>query len=491
MIQRRAKRRAAVRLGWLPAIALSVGCLGPLARNAPLESYDPAGGYRFDALDPGEGNSDEVFIVVTFSGGGTRAASMAYGVLQGLRETVIGPLAPGGRQRRLLDEVDAISSVSGGSFPAAGYALWRDDLFSGEFERRFLKNDIQSMLWQLLWRPANFWRLPSVVLDRIDVAATYYDDEIFRQATYADLLSQSERPFTVINATNLSSGRRFEFTQDDFDLLGSDLASVSLGTAVAASSALPILLSPLRLTYYPGPVSSRVLDGILTNGHAPRHDARRHEWARDLIPPRNDGDEPPHVLDAGAHRYLYLVDGGLADNLGLIYVIRACQSGPIRRRIESGAIKRLVVIVVDAGVRPPQDMERLPAAPGMLRVGRKSAAVGVRNYSDALIENMRHLMVDMPRIRERATEPYRQALAAHCPDAPMPVPHPFDTMEQHLIILTLRDIENDAERARFQKMRTSLFLPDRDVDELIEKGRTLLKSHPEFKRLVQDLGGQP
>ena len=491
MVQPKVSLRATVRLSCLAAIALSAGCLSPFARNGRLEAYDPVGGYRFDALDAGEGNSDEVFVVLTFSGGGIRAASMAYGVLQSLRETKIGPLTPGGEPRRLLDEVDAISSVSGGSFPAAGYALWRDDLFSGEFERRVLKNDIQSVLWQLLWRPANFWRLPSVVLDRIDLAATYYDDEIFNQATFAELIARNQRPYTVINATNLSSGRRFEFTQDDFDILGSDLASVSLGTAVAASSAFPVLLSPLRLAYYPGPVSSTVLDRLLTNGDAPRHDARRREWARSLIPPRNDGDEPPHVLDAEAHRYLYLVDGGLADNLGLIYVIRSCQSGPIRKRIESGAIKRLVVIVVDAGVRPPQSTERLLAAPGSLRVGFKSATVGVRNYSDALIEIIRHLMLDIPRIRERAAEPYREALATHCPDAPMPPLRPFDAMERHLIVLTLRDIENDAERARFQKMPTSLFLPDRDVDDLIEQGRTLLKRNPEFKRLVRDLGGQP
>jgi len=476
---------------WVAATLLCGGCLSPVARNAPLETFDPTAGYRFDALELGEGNSDEVFVVLTFSGGGTRAASMAYGVLQGLRETRIGPLRPGGEPRRLLDEVDTISSVSGGSFPAAGYALWRDDLFNGEFERKFLKNDVQSVLWQLLWRPANLLRLPSVVLDRIDIAATYYDDEIFQKAGYADLLSRGRRPFTVINATNLSSGRRFEFTQDDFDLLGSDLASVSLGTAVAASSAFPLLLSPLRLAYYPGRASSMALDRILADENAERNNARRLEWARDLIPPRDNGNEPPHELDADAHRYCYLVDGGLADNVGLIHVIRAMQSGPIHRRIESGAIRRLVVIVVDAGVRPPQDTERLPAAPGMLRVGLKSAKLGVRNYSDALIEIIRHLMVDVPRIRESAIRPYRNVIESDCPDASPPAPHPFDTMERYLIVLNLRGIDDDAERARFQQMPTSFFLPDRDVDDLIAKGRTLLEGHTEFRRLVQDLGGHP
>jgi NTE family protein len=53
---------------------------------------------------------------LTFSGGGTRAAALAYGVLKELKETTI---VSGGQRIRLLDEVDSISSVSGGSFTAA------------------------------------------------------------------------------------------------------------------------------------------------------------------------------------------------------------------------------------------------------------------------------------------------------------------------------------------------------------------------------------
>jgi len=43
-----------------------------------------ASSYRFDALEKNPGNTDEVFVCLTFSGGGTRAAALAYGVLQEL-----------------------------------------------------------------------------------------------------------------------------------------------------------------------------------------------------------------------------------------------------------------------------------------------------------------------------------------------------------------------------------------------------------------------
>ena len=56
--------------------------------NPPLETYDYRHGYRFGNCSTGD-NPDELFIVLTFSGGGTRAAAFSYGVLKGLQETMV------------------------------------------------------------------------------------------------------------------------------------------------------------------------------------------------------------------------------------------------------------------------------------------------------------------------------------------------------------------------------------------------------------------
>jgi hypothetical protein len=53
-------------------------------RNVPLERYDSDVGCRFESLRPGENNTDELFVVLAFSGGGTRAAAFSYGALEGL-----------------------------------------------------------------------------------------------------------------------------------------------------------------------------------------------------------------------------------------------------------------------------------------------------------------------------------------------------------------------------------------------------------------------
>lgn len=100
--------------------------------------------------------SDELTLMMTFSGGGTRSAALSYGVLQKLRDT---PITIGGKQQRLLDEIDLISSVSGGSFTSAYYGLFGDRIFK-DFEKKFLKRNVQTELLRLsLFSPKAWIRL--------------------------------------------------------------------------------------------------------------------------------------------------------------------------------------------------------------------------------------------------------------------------------------------------------------------------------------------
>jgi len=117
------------------------GCGGRGAMNVPVTPGETPAGYRFEEFSGGE-NSNELFVILTFSGGGTRAAALSYRVLQTLRDTEI---TIGDRRVRLLDEVDVISSVSGGSFTAAYYGLFRDRFFE-DFEPMFLKKDVEGNL---------------------------------------------------------------------------------------------------------------------------------------------------------------------------------------------------------------------------------------------------------------------------------------------------------------------------------------------------------
>ncbi|MDA8140526.1 MAG: hypothetical protein M0036_17920, partial [Desulfobacteraceae bacterium] len=57
--------------------------------NNQATAFDAQSGYRFDALAPGPRNSDALFVCLMFSGGGTRAAALSYGIMEALRDTAV------------------------------------------------------------------------------------------------------------------------------------------------------------------------------------------------------------------------------------------------------------------------------------------------------------------------------------------------------------------------------------------------------------------
>ena len=119
-----------IKKSWLLSLALFIFTFNACAhypKNKPLEEIPQLVSYDFSQFNQ-PSNADETFVVLTFSGGGTRAASLSYGVLKELKNTIL----PGTR-RTVLDEVDVISTVSGGSFTGAYYALFGDRIFS-DFE---------------------------------------------------------------------------------------------------------------------------------------------------------------------------------------------------------------------------------------------------------------------------------------------------------------------------------------------------------------------
>ncbi len=80
-----------------------------------------------------------------------------------------------GKERRLLDEVDGISPVSGGSFTAAYFGLFGNRIFE-DFENKFLKRNVQSELLKRMVSPLSWPKLWSLYYDRSDFAADFYDE---------------------------------------------------------------------------------------------------------------------------------------------------------------------------------------------------------------------------------------------------------------------------------------------------------------------------
>ncbi len=152
-----------------------MGCAGrPI--NEPISRVDPQAGYRPYLLIPKRQNNDpHTLFLLSFSGGGTRAAAFSYGVLEELRRTNV---VVNGQPRRLIDEVDMITGVSGGSFTALSYALYGERLFS-EYERRFLTRNVQGALTARALNPLYWSKYVGGSAGRSELAAEY-DDESWK-----------------------------------------------------------------------------------------------------------------------------------------------------------------------------------------------------------------------------------------------------------------------------------------------------------------------
>jgi predicted acylesterase/phospholipase RssA len=433
------------------AIALAVfGCAqAPL--NPPLKVFDPTAGYRLEGCRTAA-NSEELFVVVSLSGGGTRAAALAYAVMEQLRNTTI---RIDGEERCLLEEVDVISAVSGGTFPAAYYALFGDEIFS-QFEERFLNRDTERELLKRALAPHNVLRLASPAFGRSDLAAEYYDEVLFRGRTFGDLQRRDDAPFLIIGATDMSTGSLFRFTQDQFDLLYSDLSEVSVGRAAAASSAFPFLLTPMAFANYadrPGFREPAWIAQALANPDASPRRRKRALEARSY-------------LQAEGRLYTHLLDGGLADNLALQPLLDlltgANSSCDVPELVDLGKVKTIVTIVVNAQVRPDSEWDRDRATPGALSVLTASVGSPIANCTARSLE---HLNEQAERFRR-------------------------DGVAFHVVEIDFSRIEDSTWREALNRLPTRFRLGEEEVASVREAGAWLLQRSDGFRDLLRNWDGK-
>ncbi len=289
------------------ATSLSSGCVGVgivtgtavdsamKAASYPLYEYVCFGAYKYDNDDDApwrqleddrsRAYGDEL-VGIAVSGGGSRAAYFLAAVLDEMRRVPAPGGAPG---RTLLDEVDYISSVSGGSLSSA-YYVWkrpRDsdpaalDAFFTQYRedmaRDFETRSLGRMFLMFRWVPMFF-----TYYDRARLMAGVWDANFFDDATFSDLPPPGGPiPSLIINGASYSTGNKFVFSRipaarmneslvfrilsrlrriqggqadehrpflaDGFDTIDSDIGRYKISLAVAASASVPGLLGPIYL----------------------------------------------------------------------------------------------------------------------------------------------------------------------------------------------------------------------------------------------------
>ena len=463
---------------WFFAVLALVGCASrPI--NAPIAQVDPNSGYRPHLLVAKRQNNDpHTFFVLSFSGGGTRAAAFSYGVLEELRRTEV---IVSGQRRRLIDEVDVITGVSGGSFTALSYALYGERLFS-EYEERFLKRDVQGALFRRTMNPFNWWKFIGGSAGRSELAAEYYDEILFEGATFGDLLDR-QGPVAIATGTDLSTGSRLAFFQNDFDLLCSDLNKVRLSRAAATSSAVPIVLSPVTFNNYGGNCGYQYpawVRSVADPENRSRPAGRAFQRYREMQDFQNSKDRP----------FIHLVDGGVADNIGVRGVLEALEelaaSAAFRGEVGFGVFRRIVLLVVNARSSPRTDWDRRESPPGTIGQLLQASGVPIERYSFETVETMKDRAEIWKWRRDLLVTQARLAGATE-EEAEASVPK----VTLHVLDISFEAISDPKERAYFMNLPTSFVLPTEDIDRLGEVAGTLLRQSAEYETIVRELGGSP
>lgn len=446
--------------------------------NPPITKADPNTGYRFETRQALVKDKENL-VILAFSGGGTRAAAFSYGVLEFLRRTEV--VSSSGAKVRLLDQVDVITGVSGGSFTALAYGLYGDKLFA-DYERRFLKRDVQGEIIARTFSPANWGSLFSADWGRSELAAQLYDEVLFNGATFGDL-DRGKGPLILASATDISTGARLSFSQSTFDVLCSDLNAVPLSRAAAASSAVPVVLSPITLNNYGGtcnlalPAWTKL---FLNTDNPPRPAARAIRTLKSVEAFGDSVNRP----------FIHLVDGGVSDNVGMrsvldaLEVLQALHEAGMPTQLDSA--RRIIVFIVNSLSSPPTDWDKSESPPGPVEILLKASGVPIDRYSYEAVELLKDTAArwqTMRLIRNSSAMATNKdaavAAAVRVPDA-----------EIYAIDVSFPALKDTAELDYLNQQPTSFVLPPEAVDRLRAAAGTIIADSPEFKRLLKDVGAK-
>ena len=437
-----------------------------------LTHFDPDTGYRWDPQRVLPNNDPQTLLVVTFSGGGTRAAAFSFGVLEELRRTIVH--APGGAHP-MLDEVDLMTGTSGGSFTALAYALYGERLFD-IYEEAFLRRDVQGELLRRLFNPFTWPQLMTQGFGRSELAEEYYDEILFHGATYADLLKLST-PKAMVGSTDVTTGARFNFEQGEFDIICDDLSKFRLSRAAAASSAVPVVLTPVTLDNHGG-----------TCGYQPPR------WMSETLKSSGSSDFDNRAAirirkallfeDSAARPYLHLVDGGLADNLALLGFVELLQEVMVdaqaRAAFDIGRLRRIAVIIVNARDAPSFDFDKLPAGPGAIALLAQAVSVPMSRYSTASIAALQDMITEW-QLRQRLEADARRLGQDTKPSADLP------PIEFTVVDVSFEAVADAKVREYLQNLPTSFALSEEAVGRLRASGAQVLHDSPAFRMFVESL----
>jgi NTE family protein len=413
---------------------------------------------------PDEGDG-ETLIGLTFSGGGTRAAAFSFGVLQAFAETP----DPGGTDgRTLIDRVDFVSGVSGGSVTAAYFGL-KGRAALTDFREAFLLRNAEEDLHDNPWNPATLARVYAGGANDRSNLPQWLDRNLFHGATYAQLLAK-KRPTVWINASDIANHAPFVFEPNTFRAFCSDLSRLPISEAVAASAAVPVIFAPVTIETFSDRCAWEPPKWV-------RY-ASEHAAAPALL--KADARALLAYRDPQRMKYIRLLDGGLTDNFGLsgLTIARAAADtphAPLTPR-QAARLKRAMFLVVNSGRGSDTEWTRTRQGPTvtplLMAVVDTGIDASVRQGFDAFQLTLARWQQDLIdwRCRLGPAEVARYVGTTkgwNCRDVKV--------LSGEVAFDQLPD-----RRERLQKIATRFVLPADEIDLLIASGRDATLANPVF-----------
>ena len=415
---------------------------------------------------------DDTVVALSFSGGGTRAAAFSYGVLTAFDET-----PTPNRSTSLLDRIDFVTGVSGGSVLAAYYGLKKRAALA-DFKQRFLLRNAEENL-QMNLSLLSIARGLQGGINEPTLFPKWLDDNLFEHATFKSLLYQ-RRPYIWINASDIYNRTPFVFGRVLFGALCSDLANYPISLAVAASAAVPVVFAPVVIQGFPGGCTVPL-----------------PEWVERV---RHNPDAPPllklfanamHRYHSGEVRYVKLLDGGMVDNYGLAgFTIARLASntpyGPLEPE-EAVKLRRMLFLVVDSGRAPSGSWSQTVEGPSGANLitaasdtATESGAVGSYSAFQDTMNEWQHALIDW-RCKLSAADHRRFGAPAgwNCRDVKIFVGRvAFDQL-------------GPQREAALNAVETAFKLPPEQVEMVISAGHDAVKNSSVFRSFLVSLGGHP
>jgi len=242
-------------------------------------------------------------IAVSLSGGGFRATTFHLGALSYLNNREFDG-------KSILEEVKVISTISGGTFTGAMYALRLaqgktfDDCFHDLYEA-LLNEQLVDLALHKLSNPST-WTNPHKSKDMINAFAEVYNEVLFEGATFDVLYngSKSHLSDVVFGSSEFTYGIQFRFQEEKgqgrfgnhyLNIPPEAAREVRIADAVAASSCFPGGFEPMIMP--------------MDFGNGPESAVDR-AWQKK----KDEGLKYPHTA---------IMDGGIIDNQGIEGVKRA------------------------------------------------------------------------------------------------------------------------------------------------------------------------